>query len=77
MIFGTTVIDYDWPTSALIRTVTAASVPAGLTVYYGDVVRCFSCNLHCAHHRKKEACVRHQQSTHGANTYPPNKTRCL
>lgn len=46
MIFGTTVIDYDWPTAALIRTVTAASVPAGLAVYYGDVVRWLSCNLH-------------------------------
>lgn len=39
MIFGTTVIDYDWPTSALTRTVTAASVPAGLAIYYGDEVR--------------------------------------
>lgn len=35
MIFGTTVIDYEWPTSALTRTVTAASVPAGLAIYYG------------------------------------------
>eukprot|EP00752_Nemacystus_decipiens_P002207 g2098.t1 len=37
MIFDTTVIDYEWPTSALIRTVTTASVPAGLAISYGDV----------------------------------------
>lgn len=36
MMYGTTVIEYEWPTSALTRTVTAASVPPGLTIYYGD-----------------------------------------
>lgn len=39
MIFGTTVIDYDWPTAALKRTVTTLSVPPGLALYYGDEVR--------------------------------------
>ncbi|CAM9247557.1 unnamed protein product [Ectocarpus sp. 12 AP-2014] len=38
MIFGTTVIDYDWPTSALKRTVTASTVPPGLALYYGDQI---------------------------------------
>ena len=39
MIFGRAVLDYEWPTSAKARTVTVASKPAGLTVYYDDQVQ--------------------------------------
>lgn len=46
MIFGTTVIDYDWPTAALKRTVTTSTVPPGLALYYGDEVRTRAIFLH-------------------------------
>ncbi|CAM9259092.1 unnamed protein product, partial [Hapterophycus canaliculatus] len=36
LIFGTIVIDYDWPTSALSRDVITTSAPSGLAIYYGD-----------------------------------------
>ncbi|CAM9771595.1 unnamed protein product, partial [Scytosiphon promiscuus] len=36
LIFDTTVIDYDWPTSARSRDVVIASTPSGLAIYYGD-----------------------------------------
>lgn len=39
LIFGTTVIDYDWPTSALSRELITATAPSGLAIYYGDEVR--------------------------------------
>ena len=39
MIFGRAVLDYEWPTSAKARTVTVASKPAGLTVYFDDQVQ--------------------------------------